>query len=493
MRRARSRARARARSRRPRAARARSSSRPARAAARRGRLPDRARERPSRAAPTTSVAPTTSDSIDAASRAPNRRPTAASTTPSPRNAQYATALLNASQLRSPTIDQAIVTPIQSVSATAAPTRSAPERPTRGTGSRPSATATSAAASATRPRRRREGSRRRPIRRRRTSRRGGAPRRARRRRRPRSRTPGRRAPTPNPWRATLAAASVCPADAEGTVRERLTDRLLSPHHRLTPCRKTPWPGLPATPHEISLVTTRTSLRTFVALVALVAERGRRAHDGGPASAATPCGKKVLADWFDNGRIDRLYPLNCYEEAIDAIPDDLRDYADAEDVITRALQARCAATSRPAAPIPRRTTTIRQPGLERRQRRRRIGWRRRLWQQPAGSAGRRHVGPVVGADSPARARRNVDRTARRRRARIPLAPPERSRHGGTGRVRPARVEPLVANGCKPVAGTMDASCVLAYLQGVSCAGTYRPARSLPSPARSHDDHAHPGGET
>ncbi len=58
---------------------------------------------------------------------------------------------------------------------------------------------------------------------------------------------------------------------------------------------------------------------------------------PASAATACGKKVLADWFDNGRIDRLYPLNCYEEAIDAIPDDLRDYADAEDVITRALQA------------------------------------------------------------------------------------------------------------------------------------------------------------
>jgi hypothetical protein len=57
----------------------------------------------------------------------------------------------------------------------------------------------------------------------------------------------------------------------------------------------------------------------------------------ASAATPCGKKVLADWFDNGRIDRLYPLNCYEEAIDAIPDDLRDYADAEEIITRALQA------------------------------------------------------------------------------------------------------------------------------------------------------------
>jgi hypothetical protein len=56
----------------------------------------------------------------------------------------------------------------------------------------------------------------------------------------------------------------------------------------------------------------------------------------ASAATPCGQKVLADWFDNGRIDRLYPLHCYEEAIDAIPADIRDYANAEQVISRALQ-------------------------------------------------------------------------------------------------------------------------------------------------------------
>jgi hypothetical protein len=57
----------------------------------------------------------------------------------------------------------------------------------------------------------------------------------------------------------------------------------------------------------------------------------------ADAGTKCGKKVLADWYDNGRIDRLYPLNCYEEAIDAIPDDIGPYVDAEDVITRALQS------------------------------------------------------------------------------------------------------------------------------------------------------------
>jgi len=56
----------------------------------------------------------------------------------------------------------------------------------------------------------------------------------------------------------------------------------------------------------------------------------------ARAATKCGQQVLADWYDNGRIDRLYPLNCYEEAIDEIPSDIGPYVDAEDVITRALQ-------------------------------------------------------------------------------------------------------------------------------------------------------------
>ena len=79
------------------------------------------------------------------------------------------------------------------------------------------------------------------------------------------------------------------------------------------------------------------RTFIVLVVLAASTVAALSVASPAGAATPCGKKVLADWFDNGRIDRLYPLNCYEEGIDAIPSDLRDYADAEEIITRALQA------------------------------------------------------------------------------------------------------------------------------------------------------------
>jgi hypothetical protein len=86
-----------------------------------------------------------------------------------------------------------------------------------------------------------------------------------------------------------------------------------------------------------VTTHRFRRALPALLVLAASAVVALAVASPAGAATPCGKKVLGDWFDNGRIDRLYPLNCYEEAIDAIPPDLRDYADAEDVITRALQA------------------------------------------------------------------------------------------------------------------------------------------------------------
>jgi len=97
-----------------------------------------------------------------------------------------------------------------------------------------------------------------------------------------------------------------------------------------------PALPAAPVNSPSSTTRRTVHALTALVALLASALVALSLTGTASAATPCGKKVLADWFDNGRIDRLYKINCYEEAIDAIPADLRDYADAEEVITRALQ-------------------------------------------------------------------------------------------------------------------------------------------------------------
>jgi hypothetical protein len=86
-----------------------------------------------------------------------------------------------------------------------------------------------------------------------------------------------------------------------------------------------------------VTTSRQCRAFVALVIVALTTAASLSVAASAGAATPCGNKVLGDWFDNGRIDRLYPYNCYEEAIDAIPPDIGPYSDAEDVITRALQS------------------------------------------------------------------------------------------------------------------------------------------------------------
>ncbi len=78
----------------------------------------------------------------------------------------------------------------------------------------------------------------------------------------------------------------------------------------------------------------SHRLAVAALAALVTTALAAASG--ATAATPCAQAVLADWQDNSRIDRVYDLPCYGDAIDAIPDDLRDYTDAADVIARAFQ-------------------------------------------------------------------------------------------------------------------------------------------------------------
>lgn len=80
-----------------------------------------------------------------------------------------------------------------------------------------------------------------------------------------------------------------------------------------------------------------LRAFLAGIAVLA-CAAVALTATSTAAASVCGDKILADWWDNGRIDRQYPIPCYREAIDSIPNDIRDYANVEDVISRALQAR-----------------------------------------------------------------------------------------------------------------------------------------------------------
>ncbi len=60
--------------------------------------------------------------------------------------------------------------------------------------------------------------------------------------------------------------------------------------------------------------------------------------GSANAASTerCAKQVIADWYDNGRVDHIYPLHCYREAIKILPVDVRDYSSAREDILRALQ-------------------------------------------------------------------------------------------------------------------------------------------------------------
>lgn len=55
----------------------------------------------------------------------------------------------------------------------------------------------------------------------------------------------------------------------------------------------------------------------------------------AEKAEGCAKAIIADWFDNNRIDKIYkPLSCYRKAIAALPTDVKEYTEAAEDIRRA---------------------------------------------------------------------------------------------------------------------------------------------------------------
>src|SRR5918992_3283127 len=57
---------------------------------------------------------------------------------------------------------------------------------------------------------------------------------------------------------------------------------------------------------------------------------------PADAATPCWRRVIDDWSQDGSIDGTYPLACIEEALDKVPEDVRAYSDFEEQAKAARQ-------------------------------------------------------------------------------------------------------------------------------------------------------------
>ncbi len=67
----------------------------------------------------------------------------------------------------------------------------------------------------------------------------------------------------------------------------------------------------------------------------------------ADAAAACGRQVIDDWYDDGRVDGTYKLHCYDDAIEILPRDVRDYSSAKEDIERALQAKLRGEPAPPA--------------------------------------------------------------------------------------------------------------------------------------------------
>lgn len=123
---------------------------------------------------------------------------------------------------------------------------------------------------------------------------------------------------------------------------LTNRLPAAHSGLNAVRET----LHHSPHdrgvhpEPTLISTAAHEPARIALRALVlvAALGAMLAVAAPAAAAKSCGRQVIDDWYDNGRVDGTYALQCYDDAIDNLPRDVRDYSSAKEDIQRALTNR-----------------------------------------------------------------------------------------------------------------------------------------------------------
>lgn len=80
-----------------------------------------------------------------------------------------------------------------------------------------------------------------------------------------------------------------------------------------------------------------LRSRLAIAALAGGFLLAAGTGaGTASAAQPCWRTVINDWYD-GQIDGRYSASCYREALKNAPDDLKIYSDLPEDLNRALQS------------------------------------------------------------------------------------------------------------------------------------------------------------
>jgi hypothetical protein len=107
----------------------------------------------------------------------------------------------------------------------------------------------------------------------------------------------------------------------------------------------------------------TIRRLLILVVLVAATAAVAIGPEQASAAPkPCWKRLINDWYD-GRIDNVYPVKCYREAIKHLPEDVESYSDAREDIQRALLSAIRASGGdlgPEDPVPAETRPSPQAG-------------------------------------------------------------------------------------------------------------------------------------
>jgi len=84
-----------------------------------------------------------------------------------------------------------------------------------------------------------------------------------------------------------------------------------------------------------------IRSFrhILVTILVVVAATAAIGAAPAAAKSkpPCWKVLINDWYD-GRIDGIYPIHCYRDALKHLPADVDTYSSARDDIKQALQKR-----------------------------------------------------------------------------------------------------------------------------------------------------------
>jgi hypothetical protein len=84
-----------------------------------------------------------------------------------------------------------------------------------------------------------------------------------------------------------------------------------------------------------------VRRLLISILLVGAAGAAALSlAGTAAANEPCWQTLINDWYD-GRIDRVYDVDCYRQALVHMPEDVAQYSSLRDDISRALQAAIAA--------------------------------------------------------------------------------------------------------------------------------------------------------